>query len=222
MGVDLRGHGHSTLGRADVTPSQMATDLALVIETLDLHQTVLVGYSLGGMAVQSMAIRHPEMTEARIRGLALISTSSNLGTLRYRFGLPVAAQLPLPLSPMTGDSMLVLGAAALAAFGTDPSLFMLRRAVEAMARCPDGTRQAATAGLVGFDVSDEIADIRLPTLVLSGTRDLVIPFSHSERIAAAIPGASLIALPDAGHLVVWERPGELSAHIADLARRSPR
>jgi 3-oxoadipate enol-lactonase len=99
---------------------------------------------------------------------------------------------------------------------------MLRRAVEAMARCPDGTRQAATAGMVGFDVSDEIADIRLPTLVLSGTRDLVIPFSHSERIAAAIPGASLIALPDAGHLVVWERPGELSAHIADLARRSPR
>jgi pimeloyl-ACP methyl ester carboxylesterase len=153
--------------------------------------------------------------------LALIATSARLGGLSYRFGLPLAAQLglPLPQSPIIGDSTLVLGATALSAFGTDPSLFMLRRAVEAMARCPAETRQAATAGMVGFDLADEIADITLPTLVLCGTRDLVLPFSHSERVAAAIPGAELIALPNAGHLVVWERPAELATHITRLVHQ---
>lgn len=217
VGVDLRGHGHSTLGAEAFSPRRLADDLALVIEHLDLRDLVVAGHSLGGMAVLALAVHHPEVVASRVCGLGLVSTSARLGSLRYRLGLPLAARVPMSVPAALNGTSLMLGVAALSAFGPNPSLFMLRQAVASFSRCPEETRRAATAGMIGHDLSTRIGGITAPTLVLCGTHDLIVPFHHSEQIAAAIPEATLIAVPDAGHLVIWERPHEVSRHLAELA-----
>lgn len=60
----------------------------------------------------------------------------------------------------------------------------------------------------------------VPTLVLAGTKDLLTPPEHSEAIAAALPGADLVLVPDAGHLVMLERPEIVDRQLAAVLRRA--
>jgi pimeloyl-ACP methyl ester carboxylesterase len=220
VGLDLRGHGRSTRGQDPLTPARLGADLARVLEVLDLTDAVVAGHSLGGMAVQALAVDRPDLVDRRVIGLALVSTSARLGSLRDRLTIPIGARVPGFVPAVLNDTTMALGVTALSAFGPDPSLFMLRQALDSFSRCPDATRRAATAGLSGFDVVDRLPALRVPTVVICGTHDLIVPFAESERIAAAIPGAHLIAVPDAGHIVAWERPDDIATHLAQLAGRA--
>ncbi len=218
VGVDLRGHGRSTLGSDRFTPLRLAHDLGAVLDALDLRRAVLAGHSMGGMTVLALATGQPELMAGRVAGLALLSTSASLDSLRFRLSIPVGSQLPLLVPDLLDDAVPVLGVAALSAFGDRPSHFMLAQAIASFQRCRPETRRAATAGLLRFSVANRLDTITVPTVVVCGTHDLVVPFSHSERIAAGIPGARLVALPGAGHLIPWERPDQVADEIARLAQ----
>ncbi len=77
VAFDSRGHGESVAGETGHSLDNLADDLRTVLEGLDLHDVILVGHSMGGMAVQAFAIRHPDVLHARVRGLVLQSTSSH-------------------------------------------------------------------------------------------------------------------------------------------------
>ncbi len=217
VGVDLRGHGRSTLGTDRFTPLRLGHDLAVVLNALDLRRAVLAGHSMGGMTVLALATGQPELMAERVAGLALLSTSASIDSLRFRLSIPVGSQLPLAVPEMLDDTVPVLGVAALSAFGQRPSHFMLTQAIDSFQRCPPATRRAATAGLLRFSVADRLGAITAPTVVVCGTNDLIVPFGHSERIAEGIPGARLAALPGAGHIIPWERPDQVADEIARLA-----
>jgi len=217
VGVDLRGHGRSTLGRDRFTPLRLGQDLAVVLDALDLRRAVLVGHSMGGMTVLALATGRLELMAERVAGLALLSTSASIDSLRFRLSIPVGSQLPLVLPDLLDDTVPVLGVAALSAFGERPSHFMLTQAIDTFQRCPPETRRAATAGLLRFTVADRLDAIAVPTLVICGTQDLIVPFGHSERLAGGIAGARLVALPGAGHIIPWERPDQVADEIAHLA-----
>ena len=217
VGVDLRGHGRSTLGADRFTPLRLGHDLAAVLEALDLRRAVLAGHSMGGMTVLALATGRPELMAERVAGLALLSTSANLDQLRFRLTIPVGSQLSLAVPDLLDETVPVLGVAALSAFGERPSHFMLTQAVDSFQRCPPETRRAATAGLLRFSVADRLDAISVPTLVVCGTQDLVVPFGHSERLAESIAGARLVALPGAGHIIPWERPDRVANELARLA-----
>ena len=217
VGVDLRGHGRSTLGADRFTPLRLGHDLAAVLEALDLRRAVLAGHSMGGMTVLALATGRPELMAERVAGLALLSTSANLDQLRFRLTIPVGSQLSLAVPDLLDETVPVLGVAALSAFGERPSHFMLTQAVDSFQRCPPETRRAATAGLLRFSVADRLDAISVPTLVVCGTQDLVVPFGHSERLAESIAGARLVALPGAGHIIPWERPDHVANELARLA-----
>ncbi len=218
VGVDLRGHGRSTLGSDRFTPLRLSHDLAAVLDALDVRRAVLAGHSMGGMTVLALATGRPELMAERVAGLALLSTSASLDSLRFRLSIPVGSQLPLLVPDLLDDAVPVLGVAALSAFGDRPSHFMLTQAIASFQRCRPETRRAATAGLLRFSVADRLDAITVPTVVVCGTDDLVVPFGHSERIAEGIPGARLVALPGAGHLIPWERPDHVADEIARLTQ----
>jgi pimeloyl-ACP methyl ester carboxylesterase len=75
-----------------------------------------------------------------------------------------------------------------------------------------------------FDAHDKVAALGamhgIPTLILGGTRDLLTPPGHSEAIARALPGAELVLVPDAGHLVMLEHPELVATHLAALLERA--
>jgi pimeloyl-ACP methyl ester carboxylesterase len=65
-------------------------------------------------------------------------------------------------------------------------------------------------------ILDQIACIRVPTLVVVGEHDRTLPPSHSRKIAATIPGARLVELPYAGHLVTVEVPDAVNRLLTDF------
>jgi pimeloyl-ACP methyl ester carboxylesterase len=70
IGVDLQGHGHSSLGARKINLVDIGRDLAVVLQTLGLRQADVMGYSLGGGAALQLAVQHPEL----VRRLVLVST----------------------------------------------------------------------------------------------------------------------------------------------------
>ncbi len=76
IAFDHRGHGASTVGEGGHTLDTLAGDVRSVVEGLDLRDAVLVGHSMGGVAVQLFCLRHPEIAAERVAGIVLLSTLS--------------------------------------------------------------------------------------------------------------------------------------------------
>jgi pimeloyl-ACP methyl ester carboxylesterase len=80
---------------------------------------------------------------------------------------------------------------------------------------PEGMMSALLGMAERPDMSDHLGDIRVPTLVIVGSDDTVIPPIESEALAKAIPEAQLKVIPHAGHLVAWEQPAAFNAAMSD-------
>jgi pimeloyl-ACP methyl ester carboxylesterase len=242
---DHRGHGASGRGDAEhATVDQLAADLESVLDArVPRGPVVLIGHSMGGMTLLTLAQRRPELFGTRIAGVALISTSSgNLADLD--FGLPQlltrlrAAVLPVAAWTMRRRPMLaehtrklakgIVSAAtwslSFASTDVDPAL---GRYVDAMiAGTPVDVIAELYPAIAGLDASGAIEPLRrVPTLVLTGDADKMIPMAHSEELVAELRRAGhdsveFVVVPDAGHLVLLEKPDQVTAALSELFRRA--
>jgi 3-oxoadipate enol-lactonase len=87
-----------------------------------------------------------------------------------------------------------------------------------MSECPPETRLDAPRVLVGLDLTHELPKVRVPTLVIGGTADVLTPPFEARQMARLIPGARLELLQGAGHMLMLERTEEVDQLIADFAR----
>lgn len=211
IGVDQRGHGGSTVGTDGFGPERQGRDLGQVLDALDLRDVTLVGHSMGGIASLALVILAPGSGADRIRSLVLVATLASTTGIDRRNGLKVAGRDNRVITdhPVHGRVF------ARAVFGAAPSAAMVDDALASAGRCPDATRIGAANGLMGYDVRAGLPGVAIPTTVVCGTRDRLTPLSENRRIAAAIPGAALVVVPDAGHLVIWEEPDIVASAISD-------
>jgi pimeloyl-ACP methyl ester carboxylesterase len=173
----------------------------------------LIGHSLGGYIVLEMIRQQPE----RIVRLALLNTSARPDTpeatkLRNervaetragRYAEMRAASFPLSVHP---DRV------------RDPVLMELSR-LTGEDSGPDAFVRQQTAIIARIDSRPFLKDIRVPTLVLSGDKDMLISNEFSKEMAAMIPGATLVIVPDCGHLAPVERPEATAAALDEWLRR---
>lgn len=242
---DQRGHGQSERSPRDergrrkpVTIEQLGEDLHAVLEaTCPEGPVILVGHSLGGMTMMALAARHPELFGERVVGAALISTSAG----RFEdvvFGLPrPSAKLlhrttPSMLDLLARQTGLVERGRAL---GGDLGLVLTRRYAfgsevpESVVRFTQDLIQSVPIdviadfypifGRLDFTEAVPVFD-RVPTLVLGGANDLVLPVAHSEALADAIPSADYVVLPNAGHAVILEHPDAVGDALRNLVDRA--
>jgi pimeloyl-ACP methyl ester carboxylesterase len=219
VAFDHRGHGGSTLGTDGHGVGQLASDVRTVLEGLDLHDVVIVGHSMGGVATQSFCINHPDVARERVAGIVLLSTlarspfAANPRLSRVLVG--IAEHLPDAANLLRArDLGLVITRLG---FGREPSPTLIeetRRMI--LATTPD-TRRDAAAALAGMDLSDRLPEIDRPTLVIGGTADLITPIAESRRIAGLIPGARLEEVEGGGHMLMFERPELVDGLITDFA-----
>ena len=237
---DQRGHGASGRGSSEnSTIEQLARDLATVLEVrVPRGPVVLVGHSMGGMTIMGLAALHPELFGSKVVGVALMSTSGgNLANLT--FGLPDlltrvrAAVLPVAAWTMRRRPRLAEGTRRLAAgvvsAATRSLSFASRDVDPAIAHYVDamiaGTPVDVIAefypAIAGLDHTGSLKPLReVPTLVLTGEGDTLIPKEHSERLVELLPDAELVVVPDAGHMVLLEKPAEVNAALTALLRRA--
>jgi pimeloyl-ACP methyl ester carboxylesterase len=220
VAFDSRGHGESLVGDTGHSLDNLADDLRTVLEELDLRDVVLVGHSMGGMAVQAFAIRHPDVVTERVAGLVLMSTSShNLVSDARR--VRGAIEKVVNLGPDVATFMRRRNFGLLLAnigFGEDPHPSQVEATREMLAACDKATTREAVSALLHLDLMEGLQQLRVPTLVLVGTADALTPPRDSRRIAELVPNARLVEYEGGGHMLMYERTAEVDALVMAFAR----
>jgi pimeloyl-ACP methyl ester carboxylesterase len=216
LALDARGHGDSTRLPADVSREAHVADVVFVIEQLGLGPVVLVGQSLGGSLAFVTAARRPDLVRALVVAEATPEADpSGEGAVGIRNWLQ---RWPIPFA--SSD-------AAEAFFG-GPSLYAHAWA-GGLERCEDGWRPR-------FEVEVMVRTLREGTRVdywqewerVQCATPLVragggfFPKDHLEAMAARLPGARFVDIPDAKHDVHLDRPAQWRAALSDfLAALAP-
>ncbi|MGI8723745.1 MAG: alpha/beta fold hydrolase [Geodermatophilaceae bacterium] len=239
---DQRGHGAS--GWRDPergTIDQIGDDLRRVLdERVPTGRIVLIGHSMGGMAIMGLAERRPELFGSRIVGVALLSTSTgNLASVG--FGMPQAitglstAVLPLVAKlarqrPQVAERTRRLGK-DIAFIATKRMTFSGRVIAPGLASYVDRMIASTPAdvigaffpSLAGFDKSGVLTPLEnVATLILCGDADRTTPKAHSELLAEELPDSQLVIVENAGHLAMLEQPAVVNQHLRTFLRRCSR
>ncbi len=239
---DQRGHGRS--GRAagePVTVGQTGSDLEAVIRAVvtGRSRVILVGHSMGGMTIMALAGQHPELFGGAVAGVVLIGTTagglsgpdglvpgmpSPLRTFLQRVApalLVVAAagrNAPLVERGRKASKELELVATRYLAFGDPQASMTVTEFVERMIReAPVGVIAEFYGALLGCDQRDVLGVLgKVPVTVLMGDRDRLIPPRLGTELAAEIPGARLVMVEGAGHVLMLERPDVVNDAITGM------
>jgi pimeloyl-ACP methyl ester carboxylesterase len=215
IAYDNRDAGRSDRVEAEYSIADMADDAAALLEPLDIGSAHVYGVSVGGMIAQELAVRHPE----RVRTLVLGCTSPCLLAMppseKAVRDIMEAAKLPLreafERSIWTGYSN-----AYLAVHKDD---LWLRARVEAGLMPPLEAWQRQYAAAARFDVRERVGQIRVPTLVMTGDEDPLIPPENSRFLAEHIPGAETVIFPAGRHAFNVEFEEESNSAVLDFVRR---
>jgi pimeloyl-ACP methyl ester carboxylesterase len=190
----------------------MAEDSVALFNALGVERAHLVGFSMGGMIAQTMAVGHPD------RVASLTSIMSSTGSLRK--GRPALRFLcqALDSAPSTQDEAIlkrISMARARAAGGIPDSetelLHAARRSVE-RASDESGARRQLAAMLASGNRTARLKEIAAPTLVIHGLADRFVHPSGGRATAAAIPGAKLCLIENMAHNL----PPALRPEVVDL------
>ena len=210
---DGRGYGRSTAPWAGYDVARMSRDLRVILRTLDLEGATLVGLDLGAAA----ALHYVLSGGHRAARLALLAptvlATGNDPESDDGDSASTARQEPLWgwRDELRADRPRLAARLAELWAGPDAS-------PETRAWLRDGLLEAAPHALLrGLgalampDVEGALAEVRLPTTVLCGRADPLVPFEQAETLAHAIPGATLVPLDTPGHLPMLTAPESIAA-----------
>lgn len=202
---DTRGHGGSAAPAGDYTIEQLGLDVLALVDALGIQSFAFCGVSLGGMVGQWLAVHHGH----RLTHLVLANTSPRLsdpGSMDTRRRAVLDGGMPTVVDTALGR---FFTAERLTAGG--PEVAAARRTL--LATNPIGYA-ACCAAIRDMDQRAGLPSIAVPTLVISGTHDVSMPWAdHGAVLTTSIPGARALHLP-AAHLSNLERPRSFSAALA--------
>jgi pimeloyl-ACP methyl ester carboxylesterase len=204
LAIDFPGLGESS-GIGSIEDA--ATDGARLLDHLGIERAAAMGMSMGGYVALAFARNHPQ----RLAGLVLANTRSGADSDEQRAardrgitqlvekGLPFYAAEMIPkLVPEHNPK------------GRDFALAM------ASLQTSDGVASALAALRDRPDATPGLASINVPTTIITGTRDTLIPPSESEAMAKRIKGSQLVVIENAGHLSVLDAPEKFAVAVEEL------
>lgn len=211
--VDWRGQGESPPSRDGYDMDTLTGDALALVEHLGVGPVHYVGLSMGGFVGQRLAARHGHL----LRSLTLLDSSSDVEdpAKSGRYTLMANLYPVIGIAPLRAQVLpLMFGPTFLA---SPHSASTIDEFTERLRRCPRGGIRKAVLGVARrAAIHDELGAITVPTMVAVGAQDAATPPPKSERIAAAVPGARLEVIPDAGHSSTLEQPAAVTALLRDF------
>lgn len=214
--IDLPGSGESDAPEALNSQYTIATLTDIVeafVKRAGVESAALVGHSMGGAIALEMASRRPEVTRALV--LVAPVVSGRMGLALHMLLGSAFGQHMLGLSQRYSQLARLGGRSRFALPWLAPSS-ALRRDAEDLVRTAPEAAIGSLRGVLDFDFTGRLPQIRTPTLVIVGARDMVLPPSEGELAAAKIPGARLVKMRGVGHQPVDERPEEFDRLLVDF------
>ena len=212
ISFDNRGVGQSSRVEAPFTIADLAADTAGLLGALDIESAHVMGISMGGMTAQELALAHPELVRTLTLGCTYCGGPGN--------ALP--AQPELGAAVMSGDRDRAVRATWEAnvsqSFAQNADAYAAFRAIGEKRPVAIAVMMEQLSAITHHDTSTRLGQLQMPTLVVHGTEDRIIPVENGRIVAGLIPGSRLEILPDIGHLFFWELP----EHSAELVREHTR
>ena len=211
INIDQRGHGRSVPATSPYELCDMVEDAFAVIDHLEIDRAIWAGLSMGGMVAMHAAIAAPD----RVAALLLLDTHAGEETpykkLKYRamsigakaFGVRPFFPAVIPL--LFGRTTMAENQTLIADWKPrfeEIHVQSLARAVSVLTCRPS---------IVG-----NLGDVKCPSLVIVGEEDASLPAHLSREIADALPNASLVVIPQAGHLSALEKPEEVTSTMLEF------
>ena len=200
--LDLPGHGRSG-GHARDSVSAYAEVVEAFVAELGLRRVILLGHSMGGAIALRIALDEPRWLDS----LILACTGCRLRVPDETFALyrtdpesAVERQCHVSFSPVAPQALIDAEATR-------------RRDVS-----PDVMLRDYTA-CDRFDVTDELGEIAIPALVISGDIDHLTPLKYAQFLEDRIPDARLAVVAPAGHMLPLEQPGEITRLVSEFVGR---
>ncbi|MFB9359151.1 alpha/beta fold hydrolase [Actinoplanes nipponensis] len=237
VAYDARGHGRSSATRLrSATLGQLGDDLAEVLRAYaPSGPIVLAGHSLGGMTIMEFAEGYPQEFAGRVAGVVFVSTTAE-GVTHTGYGLPAPLTPVLRVAEETGAGLL----ARLGAWRPHSAMLPVLRPTVRWLLFGEGHEpgdlevtmsafgRASLRSIGGFRASvgaqhrlDTLAALGdIPAAALVGDRDRLTPPPCAESIAEALVGTHLTVFEGAGHMLMMERPEEVSAILLDVVARA--
>jgi pimeloyl-ACP methyl ester carboxylesterase len=215
---DHRGVGASTRLDGPVTIRQMARDAAGLLGALELDSAHVLGISMGSMIAQELALAEPQLLRTLTLGCTYCGGPGSVHTseaVLRSMGEAIASGIPERMIRASWEANVSPAFAAHDAAWARFLEISLRRRVSLEVIV------AQTQACIEHDTSARLHEIAMPTLIIHGTLDQVLPVQNGRIVAESISGASIELLDDVGHLFFWERPERsaelLRAHVAAYA-----
>lgn len=215
LALDLPGYGASGRPDAELTPPWYAETITHWLTALEIEQATVVGHSMGGQIALTLALEHP----TRVSALAL-SAPAGLETFRPGAARWMKGWWHEGRATYSSEAEIRRSFSSGVFARTDEGVERLIEERVRMGRHPSfrGTSIAVSrsvAGMLDYPVADRLGEISVPTLIVFGTRDGLIPNpifnggrtkSVAEKGATAITGSRLVMIPGAGHTVHHDAP----------------
>lgn len=205
--LDLPGHGKSEgVGRQDIT--EYAKAVFEFMKVLRLSSAVVVGFSMGSAIALSLALKYRK----RVVGLGLIGSG---GKMRV-------ALSTLELASNASSFLLAVETIVENSYGSEVDPRIKELAVEQMQETRQAVLYSDLVACDTFDVMERASKIHVPTLLVCGSADRMMPPNRSEYLRDQIEGAQLHILEGAGHMVMVERPDEVAGLLIDFLNQISR
>lgn len=209
---DARGHGDSDVPPGPYTLDQMTGDLIGLLDALGIRETHVVGLSMGGCSGMTAALAHP----TRIASLVLADTTSRYAPeTAAMWADRIRTAETAGMEPLVEPTMRIWFTER---FRQDAKL-AVDRVRDMLRRTDPRGYVAAIRAIADVNLTDAIAGIRAPTLVIVGRDDPGTPVSMAEVMRARIPGAELLVLPDAAHASCVEAAAPFTDAVARFLAR---
>ncbi len=216
IAFDNRGSGRSGKPEEVYSITQMADDAAMLMDHREIDSAHVFGMFMGGMIAQELTLRHP----FRVRSLILGGTMAG-GPLSVLAGPRLiqqwiaAAALPLPKAIDAGLGFLYSDSFLEA----NRERLIERALVHAQLLPPAHALQKQIMAVIAFNAYGRLQEVRVPTLVMTGTHDKIVPAGNSQLLVQRIRGAQLIEFPGAGHGFLVEKATDVNAAVLHFLRQ---
>jgi pimeloyl-ACP methyl ester carboxylesterase len=194
--IELPGHGKSN-GEGEQEIGRYAEHVHAFLKAKGLSKVSLVGHSMGGAIVQTLALTHPEL----IHKIVLVGTGARL---RVYSGI---------LNGIRDHFEETIPKIVRFAFSRKASIDLIAKGTSNMMKCWPEVLYGDFLACDRFDLMQEVEKIDLPTLILSGEEDEMTPVKYSQFLHDRIKGSKMEILPDAGHMVMMELPQAFNEKI---------
>jgi 3-oxoadipate enol-lactonase len=210
---DNRGAGRSDQPPGPITIEQMARDTVGLMDALAIDQAHIFGGSMGGMIALQMALDHRQ----RVDKLVLGATSA--GGRSRTFPPPEIQKYFFPRQDLSAhDYLLWTSAVCYPQEFIDAHPEIIEEKIQANLAfpCTLAAYEAQLEAFTAFDVDERLSDIHVPTQVIIGNQDVLIPPPNSFLLARGIPGAQILEIEGAGHIFWISHPEETIKMVEDF------